>query len=379
MSAEQRGTTTCMRCVMDTSDPDIRFTASGCNHCERAIALHRLLPQTQAEGQRRLGAMAERIRSVRGTYDCVVGLSGGLDSSYVALLGHDVGLRVLAVHFDNGWDTEIAVSNIERICERLGHELVTYVISWPEFRDLQRSLLLASVVDLELVSDQAIFAAMLRLAKEHRIPHVLSGTNLATEAIMPAAWVWPKQDLRNIRAIHRRFGSVPLRTYPTCGITRWGLVRYSPAGPTYHEVLNAVPFRRLEAEGVLADRVGWRSYGGKHEESVITRFYQRVLLPEKFGIDKRRAHLSSLIMNGEVSREVALAELASPPCSPDERGEDLEYVGKKLGFTVPELEAIIAAEPVPHDTYPSSARVFRLLAKVRDAARQRTLVRAGSA
>lgn len=370
----------CVRCVMDDTDPNIDFDADGrCNHCRRADALHALLPRDDEEASRRLDRLASTVRSPRARYDCVVGLSGGLDSSYVALLAHEMGLRVLVVHFDNGWNSEIAVSNIEQICDRLGHALVTYVINWPEFRDLQRAFLLASVVDLELVSDQAIFAAMLHVAKEHDVAHVLSGTNLATEAILPEAWVWPKQDLRNIRAIHRRFGTVPLRTYPTCGIVRWGLVRYARWGPTYHEVLNAARYRRTDAERRLTESVGWRSYGGKHEESVITRFYQRVLLPEKFGIDKRRAHLSSLIVNGEIARELALEHLATPPCTPDERAEDLTYVGKKLGFTTAELESIINADPIPHDAYPSSARAFRLLSRVRDPARRRALELAGGA
>lgn len=367
----------CERCVMDTSDPMIHFDEVGqCNHCRRAEALRALLPQNEAEGTARLEALGQSLRRRDGSYDCVMGLSGGLDSSYVALLARDMGLRVLVVHFDNGWNSEIAVSNIEKVCEALGHDLVTYVINWPEFRDLQRSFLLASVVDLELLSDQAILAAMLRLAKEHGIRDILSGTNLATEAILPPAWVWPKQDLRNIRAIHKRFGTVPLKTYPTCGMLRWSLLRYSPLGPRYHEVLNDVPYRRDLAEQRLSEEVGWRSYGAKHEESVITRFYQRVLLPEKFGIDKRRAHLSSLIVNGETDRVLALEELARPPCTPQERADDIEYVGKKLGFTPTDLEAMIAASPVPHDHYRSSARAFRLVEGFRDSARMRALHRA---
>lgn len=374
----ERGTI-CVRCVMDGSDPEIRFDRNGqCNHCLRAEALQRMLPSTPQAGVTRLEHMADAARSKRGEYDCILGISGGVDSSYVGLLARRMGLRVLAVHFDNGWNSEVAVSNIERVCEGLGHELVTYVVDWPEFRDLQRSFLLASVIDVEMVTDQAIFAAMVSLARTHKIRHVLSGTNLATEAILPDSWRWPKQDLRNLRDIHGRYGTMPLSSYPTCGMLRWGLVRYSPLGLVYDEVLNAIQYRRLDAEAELAREVGWRTYGGKHEESVFTRFYQRVLLPEKFGVDKRRAHLSSLIVNGEIEREDAIRVLEQPPCTADEREEDIEYVGKKLGFTQEELEAVIQSPPVAHAAFASSAPVFRALSRMRDLARRVKLGRAST-
>jgi N-acetyl sugar amidotransferase len=365
----------CTHCVMDTTDPAITFDEDGrCSHCRDAeIALARL-PRDDAETDARLAEIAERIRAAApdDEYQCLVGLSGGVDSSYVALQAARLGLRVLAVHFDNGWNSEIAVSNIEKLCTTLDLDLVTEVIDWREFRDLQRSFLLASVIDVELVTDHAIFATMLRLAREHGIRYVLSGNNAATESILPRAWVWPKQDKRNIAAIHERFGSVPLTTFPTCGIVRWGMARYAGLGPRYVELLNALRFRKDEAMAELEAEVGWRYYGGKHYESTFTRWYQAHLLPEKFGVDKRLAHLSSLVANGELGRDEALAALDEPLYEPGALAEDEAFVAKKLGFTAEELDAILAAEPVPHDAYPSSGRLLRALSDARRAHRARS-------
>ena len=366
----------CPRCVMDLSDPDITIGPNSCSHCERATDLLGFLPASAEEEAERLGAIARKVIARRGVgsdYDCIVGLSGGVDSSYVALLASGMGLRVLGVHFDNGWNSEIAVSNIESVCRGLNIDLMTYVINWEEFRDLQRAFLKASVIDVEMVTDHAIMAALFRLSGEQKVPFILSGTNIATESIMPATWVWPKQDLRNIRAIHRRFGSVPLATYPTLGIMRWTLARYTPLGPDYVELLNNVRYRRDAAIATLERDLGWRPYGGKHFESTFTRFYQAVLLPRKFKVDKRTAHLSNLIVNGEISRDDALDELAKPSLSSDEVEADTRFVQKKLGFTTEEFDRILDDEARRHDSYLSSARVLALTSGLRRTAKRRSL------
>lgn len=366
----------CPRCVMDLSDPDITIGPNSCSHCERATDLLGFLPASAEEEAERLGAIARKVIARRGVgsdYDCIVGLSGGVDSSYVALLANGMGLRVLGVHFDNGWNSEIAVSNIESVCRGLNIDLMTYVINWEEFRDLQRAFLKASVIDVEMVTDHAIMAALFRLSGEQKVPFILSGTNIATESIMPATWVWPKQDLRNIRAIHRRFGSVPLATYPTLGIMRWTLARYTPLGPDYVELLNNVRYRRDAAIATLERDLGWRPYGGKHFESTFTRFYQAVLLPRKFKVDKRTAHLSNLIVNGEISRDDALDELAKPSLSSDEVEADTRFVQKKLGFTTEEFDRILDDEARRHDSYLSSARVLALTSGLRRTAKRRSL------
>jgi N-acetyl sugar amidotransferase len=376
MSNGQVGWERCQRCIMDRSDPSIVIGQSSCSHCERAADLLGFLPESEAVERQRLDAVVNSMkeqRSASADYDCIVGLSGGVDSSYVAYLAKQEGLRVLGVHFDNGWNSEIAVSNIESICRSLDIDLMTYVINWSEFRDLQRSFLEASVVDVEMVTDHAIMAALFRISEEQRIPFILSGTNVATESIMPASWVWPKQDLRNLRAIHHRFGSIPLKSYPTLGILKWTCSRFTPIGPEYIELLNRVRYRRFDAIETLQREVGWRSYGGKHFESTFTRFYQAVLLPRKFGIDKRKAHLSNLIINGEIQRDDALRELAKPPLAAELVEADTKFVLKKLGFSAADFDRIMSAEVRTHDEYPSSARFLALTASLRNTAKRRSL------
>jgi N-acetyl sugar amidotransferase len=341
---------------MDTSDPDITFDASGvCNHCRLA---DRVLPSvrwTPEASQRALADVVENIRKAGAgqEYDSVIGLSGGVDSSYAAYLAHQHGLRPLAVHFDNGWNSELAVENIQRLVEGCGFDLHTYVIDWREFRDIQRAFLRASVVDIELVTDHAIVAAMIGLARQHGIRYLLSGYNLATEHGLPSAWVWHKLDWTNIRAIHAAYGSIPLRTYPHLSTTRWRLLQFLGRGVKSVQMLNLMNYRRDEAAATLQREFGWREYGGKHHESAFTKFYQGAILPRKFGIDKRRVHLSDRLRNGELARDEALAILACPPYEPDELRAESDYVRKKLGFDEAEWEAIMSAPPRPHSDFAS--------------------------
>ena len=357
----------CVTCVMDATDPGLDLDQRGvCRYCRSETARKEKAAVSPPEP---LATVMEKIalegKRSRRRYDCIVGLSGGVDSSYVALLAKDAGLRTLCIHFDNGWNTEIAVGNIRGIVESLGFDLETYVIDWSEFRDLQRAFLRAGVIDLEMLSDHAIFAAMYRVCRQYGIRHILSGTNYATESGLPRAWVWPKMDWRNIRAIHRRFGDVPLKTFPRLPTWRFLLIRYLKLGATWHEPLNHVAYRKAEAMERLKREVGWRSYGGKHHESRITRFYQNYILPAKFGVDKRKSHLSALIRNGELTREAALAELDKPLYDRDELRRDREFVLKKLGFSDAEFSAMMAAKPVPHDAYPSDQSFFEPLFRLR--------------
>jgi N-acetyl sugar amidotransferase len=352
----------CVRCVMDTSASDITFDAQGvCHYCkehERKVAL---APFSRPDAPERLRELADTIRGRRLEYDSIVGLSGGVDSSYVAWQAVQLGLKPLAVHFDNGWNSELAVKNIERVVKQLGLDLLTFVIDWEEFRDIQRSYFKAHVIDIEMVTDHAIFAAMYRIAKQHRIRYILSGTNAATESIMPPAWQHFKFDLPNLKAIHRRFGTVPIRRFPTLGI--WGMAWHRlTGGPRPVSLLNYMAYRKDEAMRVLEGELGWQYYGGKHYESVFTKFYQAHILPVKFGVDKRRIHLSDLIMNGELTREQALARLAEALYEPQALQRDRDYVCKKLGFTTAEFDAYLAAPPVPHDAFASYARLGQRLA-----------------
>ena len=347
----------CTRTVMDTSDPDIRFDADGVsNYVHEFEAFMDAMPSTKA----RKAGLETRIAQIKAEgagkrYDCVLGLSGGVDSSYLAYLAKNWGLRPLVVHFDNGWNSELAVDNIERIVSKLGFELATHVMNWEEFRDLQRSYFLASVVDIEVPTDNLIFGALFRLAAKHKVRTILSGTNYATEWLMPPRWNYRKNDAANIKAIQAQFGSRKLKELPILGV--WNQGRYTILnGIRTWAPLDLIDYSKAGAKQLLMEEFGWRDYGGKHYESVFTRFYQGYVLPKKFGIDKRRAHLSTLILNGEITRDEALAELQQPTYDEDLQAEDRAYVGKKLGFTEEEFDRILAAEPVPHETYGTDER-----------------------
>ncbi len=361
----------CARCVMDTSDAEITFDERGfCNHCtyyERFTAAEVL--GTEA-GARPLAELVGRIRrdGAGAPYDCVIGLSGGVDSSFVALEVRRLGLRPVAVHLDNSWDAEVAVHNIERVVRTLELDLVTHVVDWAEFRDIQRAFFRASVVDIEMITDHAITALMHRVALERGIGWIVSGTNHATESIMPTTWGHRKSDLRNLKAIHRRFGELPLRTLPTASMLQiqwWQRAR----GIRYLSLLNYFDYSRGGAIEALERELGWQSYGGKHFESLFTRFYQAHYLPVKFGVDKRRAHLSAQICSGQTTRERALAELEAPVYPPRDLAHDRDYLLKKLGFSEREWAAIMADPPRSHHDFPSdTAYVVRLMQ-----ARQRVL------
>lgn len=355
----------CTRCVMDTTAPDIEFDADGvCNYCKTHEEKVAMAPFSQGDAAAKLAAIVQTIKSrQRGEYDSIVGLSGGVDSSYVAYQAVKLGLKPLAVHFDNGWNSELAVKNIEQMVKRLGLDLLTFVIDWEEFRDIQRSFFKANVIDIEMVTDHAIFAAMYRIAKQHGIRYILSGTNAATESIMPAAWQHFKFDLRNLKAIHGRFGTQPIKRYPTLSV--WGMAwNHYVRGAQSVSVLNYLPYRKDEAIRTLQDELGWQYYGGKHYESQFTKFYQAHILPGKFGVDKRRIHLSDLVMNGEIDRARALAELDKPLYPPASLEQDREYVCKKLGFSADEFAAYMAAPPVSHFDYPSYAKLAQKLVAV---------------
>jgi hypothetical protein len=253
----------------------------------------------------------------------------------------------LAVHFDNGWNSELAVMNIENIITRLGLDLFTYVINWEEFRDLQIAYLKASVVDIEAITDHAIFATLYRLAGEKNIKHILSGTNIQTENTLPKSWIHPKSDHINIRSIHSRYGKVPLKTFPFMDAK---VKRYyqQVKGIRSISVLNYLDYNKKRVKEKIQEELSWRDYGGKHYESVWTRFYQGYILPFKFKIDKRKAHLSDLIFSGQIAREQALEELTRPIYDPGQLKIDYEFVLKKLKLSNEEFEAIMKLPPRSH-------------------------------
>jgi N-acetyl sugar amidotransferase len=304
----------------------------------------------------------EMKRAGRGArYDCLIGLSGGVDSSYVAyLVARRFGLRTLAVHLDNGWNTELAVDNVERIVKALNIDLATHVLDWREFRDIQIAFMRSSISNIEIPTDHAIWAALIKTAAKNRIKYIVAGNNVVTESIMPESWLDGSKDSRLIRSIHHRFGRVPMRSYPyltTLDYAYYLLLR----GIRWVPILNYVPYVKAEAKQTLMTELGWRDYGGKHYESVFTRFFHAYYLPEKFGYELRKSYYSALVCSGQVTRDEALKDLAEPPAQPELMEQDRDYVLKKLGLSEAEFQAILAARNRTAADYPNSAALWRRL------------------
>lgn len=350
----------CSKTVMDNiADPDITFDSQGvCNYYYDYQKVQAEQVFTGEIGTKKLEILVNDIkRKGHGKpYDCLIGLSGGVDSTYVAWLVKDLGLRPLAVHLDNGWNSELAVKNIENIITRLNIDLYTLVVNWEEFKDIQLAYLKASVVDIEIVSDHAIFSTMYKLAKEKDISYIISGTNIVTEHIMPPSWLYKKMDYRNLKDIHDKYGKLKRKTYPSLPFLKY--VYYSSFYKlTPISILNYIPYNKKEVKQFIQKELNWRDYGGKHYESMFTKFYQAYILPEKFHIDKRKAHLSTLICSGQITREEALIELEAPLYDPKELQRDLEYVCKKFGFTIDEFKEIMDAPIHKHEFFRSDTHL----------------------
>ena len=356
----------CTRCVMDTTDADITFDEKGvCNHCRNYAVSVKKGVFTGKEAEQRLKAIVKKIKAngKNRKYDSVIGLSGGADSTYVAYLANKLGLKPLAIHLDNGWNTEISSENIKRVVDKLDFDLHTYVIVWEEFRDIQLAYLRASVIDIEAISDHAVTALLYNTAAEKGIKYIISGANIATEGTMPGSWLHNKNDLTNIRDIHRKFGKIRLKTFPTLGLGKILFYQYVK-GITHVPILNYVPYDSKDAKELLARELGWEDYGSKHFESVFTRFYQAYILPRKFNIDKRKAHLSTLICSGQMSREDAVRELQISPYTEEVLKRDKEYVLKKLALTDAEFEDIINLPVKNHRDYKTDARWYAALSLI---------------
>lgn len=362
----QREYQRCTRCVMDTSDPDITFDDRGhCNHCTDYVQRIGHLTYVGERSDRLLETTVERIRRAgQGRdYDCVIGISGGVDSCYAAYVLKRLGLRLLAVHMDNGWNSDTAVKNIKRVAQLLGIDYQSYVVDWEEFRDLQLAFLRASVPEIETPTDMAIPGALHEAAAEHGIRYVISGGNYVTEGILPAAWHYNAKDLRFLKAVHRRFGTGKLRTFPTFGYldeAYYKLVK----GIRILYPLNHVPYSKSAAMKLLQDELGWQDYGGKHYESRITGFVQSYVLPVKFDIDYRKATLSTQICAGEVTRDEALEELKKPSYDGARVAKEKEYIAKKFELTLAELEEILASPPKSYRDYPNDKRKLELVYRI---------------
>jgi N-acetyl sugar amidotransferase len=348
---------TCVRCVLDSETPytNLVFDGEGvCNNCRAyEVTAAQTVLRPIAEKQRDLVLTIEKIKkSGQGkSYDCILGVSGGVDSTYLAYLSKEWGLRPLVVHFDNGWNSELAVNNIQNIVDKLGYHLFTYVIDWEEFKDLQLSYLKASVIDIEVPTDHFIYATLYELAHKHKIKYILDGNNLVTE-FAKGSWRWgfSKLDLKNLTNIHKEFGMMPLRKFPKLGFVQRLYYRFVSGIETVRP-LDFIPYNKKDVKDLISKELGWRDYGGKHYESIFTRFYQGYILLTKFGIDKRKGHLSNLIWSGQISKGEALAELQHPPYEAEMFEQDLAFVLKKFGLSKEEFEELMNRPTVPHEYY----------------------------
>lgn len=359
----------CARCIMDTSADGIQFDERGiCNYCSDFVATKRaILTIDPVERQRRLDAFLDQVRrDGKGKrYDCIIGVSGGVDSSWVLVQAVRMGLRPLAVHMDNGWNSELAQNNIANLVRGLGVDLHTHVIDWPEIRGLMEAFFSADVLDVELLYDNAMLAVNYQQARRYGLKYLLSGLNTATEGMgMPAGWNWNKWDRRNIKGISRRFGGPKLRTFPSIGTI--DLVRHTfLSGIRWIPFLDYTDFRKKDALAVLVADYGYKPYAYKHYESVFTRFYQGYILPHKFGVDKRRVHLSTLVMTDQMSRAEALEHAAGIAYPSQRKMEaDKKYFIKKMGWTPEKLDTYIARPGKPHSDYPSEVSMFDGLRRI---------------
>lgn len=347
----------CLKCLMDTTDPDIVFDNKGiCNHCHRYDQLLEKRTYSGNEAKERYNQLIKKIKTKgkNKKYDCLIGVSGGIDSTYVAYLVKKEGLRPLAVHFDNGWNSELAVSNIEKTLEKLNIDLYTFVIDWPSFRDLQLSFLKASTPDGEIPTDHAINALLFREASKRNIKYIINGMNFATESMAVKSWAYGHSDWKYIKAVHKRFGAKKLQNYPKYSFLKlayWTFIKRIKVV----SILNYIEFNKEAAMNLLKEELDWVYYGGKHYESVYTRFYQGYILPQKFNIDKRKGHLSDLIRSGQISRNDSLNELKKPIYDAKLLTQDKEFVIKKLKLTPDGFEKIMQSPKKKYTDYPNNA------------------------
>lgn len=357
----------CTRCVMDTTDPKIAFDENGvCSHCREfdEITSKRWFPND--DGAKKIESIYEKMKkeNAHKDYDCILGLSGGVDSSYLALKLYEAGIRPLVVHVDGGWNSELAVANIENIVKYCGWDLHTIVIDWTEMRDLQLAYLKSAIANQDVPQDHAFFASLYHFATKYGINYIISGGNIATESIFPSSWLWSAMDADNLKAIHKKFGTQKLKNYKTIGF--YELYFYYPFIKKMKTIrpLNFMSYIKDDALEELKAKVGYKEYARKHGESIFTKFFQNYWLPMKFGFDKRKPHLSSLIVSGQITRDEALKELEKPLYDAKELQEDKEYIAKKLGVDNEEFEQILKIPSHYYSDFVNMEKKYKRMKKI---------------
>jgi N-acetyl sugar amidotransferase len=335
----------CSKTVMDTSDPDIYFDTDGvCNHVKKYEYWDQNNRIKGQQAELYLEGIVDELRKAgRGKdYDCIMGLSGGVDSSYMSYFVTKVlGLRALVVHVDTGWNSELAVMNIQNIVQKLNLDLHTLVIDWEEMRDLQLAYFKSGIANIDVPQDHCFVASLYQEAKKYGIKYIMNGGNMATESILPSSWGYNANDSWNLMDIYANYGTRRLVNYPR--VSFWELNFLLPYVQAMKIIrpLEYIEYNKSNVKNFLIKELGWRDYGGKHYESVFTKFFQAYYLPSRFGYDKRKAHLSSLIVSGQLTRNAAIDELKLPLYDPHELEQDIVYFTKKLGITIDEFEVLL--------------------------------------
>ena len=347
----------CSISVMDTiADPNITFDEKGiCNYYYEYLEAEKQFVKKGEEGEKCLEEKIKEIKSAQGKkkYDSILGLSGGVDSTYLCLLAKENGLNPLVVHCDNGWNSELAQSNIEQTVKNCGFDLYTYVINWEHFRELQLSYLKASVVDIEVLTDHAFMAVLYEQARKWKIKYVLAGMNVVTENVLPKHWIFSKQDATNIKAIHKQFGRQPIKDLCSFPFLNYETKRYCD-NILKMEVLaplNWIDYKYDEVKIEIKNQLDWQDYGGKHYESIWTRFYQGYLLPNKFNIDKRKAHYSNLIYSGQLTKDEATIKLREKIIPDRLKKQDLDFVLKKFELNEIQFHEIMSSSRREHNEF----------------------------
>jgi len=359
----------CTNCIMDTSDPEIVFDDNGvCNHCKNFEDNQKPKWFPNEEGKKKLDTIIANIKSngKNKEYDCVIGLSGGVDSSYLAyvLRKQYPELKILAIHIDGGWNSELAVHNIQSIVEILNIDLHTGVVNWEEMKDLQLAYFKSQLANQDVPQDHAFFATLYSMADKYNIKYFLTGHNVETESILPNAWGYNAMDAKQLKAVHKQFGKIKLKEYTTVGFFKKFF--YYPHIKKFKIIapLDLMPYNKVKAKEVIMKELNWRDYGGKHHESRFTKFFQAHWLPTKFGYDKRRAHLASLVVSNQITREEALIEMEKPLYNSQELAEDIEFLSKKMGLSVEEFNSIMAQPNKNFTDYPSNFEFEKKIRKI---------------
>lgn len=351
---------------MDTSDPEITFDSLGrCNHCTN---YSRVLSKRIYQGESSDILLKNIVQTIKkkgknSDYDCLLGISGGVDSCYAAYILKKLGLRVLAVHLDNGWNSEEAVTNIMNVCRKLQFDYQSYVLDWEEFKDIQLSFLKASIVEMEIPTDVAIPGALHKMAAEYNIKFIISGGNYATEGILPDSWFYNPKDLILLKSIQKKFGKKIISSFPVFDYKKEIYYKFFKGIRTIY-LLNLVPYSKKIAIDILKSELGWKNYGGKHYESKFTGFVQSYIQPVKFNVDYRRATLSTLICAGEATRDEALKELSMPSYNPETISREKNYVAKKLGISNEAFDSILMLPIKSYKDYPNDQKKLEFIYKI---------------